>query len=117
MKTHPVSWKLEGHEVTVTHQDKVFWEEKGFTKGDMLEYYRTMAPIMLPYFRDRPVTLRVYPNGVHGFSYYRRDLPQNAPPWLRYVDYLPESKSQTIQLPLIDNAAGLVSEPHWANSG
>ena len=107
------AWQIEGRSVSVSNLGKIFWPEDGFTKEDMLRYYKAVAPIMLPYLKDQPVTLRVFPDGIHGFSYYRRDLPENAPAWLRSVDYQPETKS-VIQLPLIDDMAGLV----WlANQG
>ncbi len=107
-------WQLKGHSVNVSSLDKPFWPEDGLTKGDMLRYYKAVAPIMLPFLKDRPATLRVFPDGIHGFSYYRRDLPENAPAWLRSVDYRPETSEDVIQLPLIDDIAGLV----WlANQG
>jgi len=98
----------------VSHLDKPFWPEDGLTKGDMLRYYQSISPVMLPYLKNRPVTLRIFPDGIRGFSYYRRDLPDNAPAWLRSVSYRPETSEQVIQLPLVDDAAGLV----WlANQG
>jgi bifunctional non-homologous end joining protein LigD len=102
------AWQIEGRSVGVSNLNKLFWPEDGFTKEDMLRYYKANAPTMLPYLKDRPVTLRVFPDGIHGFSYYRRDLPENAPAWLRSVDYHPETSETVIQLPLIDDAAGLV---------
>jgi len=108
------TWQMSGRSVPVSNLDKPFWPEDGLTKGDMLRYYQAVAPTMLPYFKDRPVTLRVFPDGIHGFSYYRRDLPENAPEWLRSVDYHPKTSEDVIQLLLIDDAAGLV----WlANQG
>jgi len=108
------TWELAGRAVLVTHLTKLFWPEDRLTKGDMLRYYRAMAATILAHFRDRPVTLRVFPDGIHGFSYYRRDLPENAPSWFRYVDYKPETSDRVIQLPLVDDVAGLV----WlANQG
>jgi bifunctional non-homologous end joining protein LigD len=108
------AWKMWDRSVSVSSLNKVFWPEDGLTKGDMLRYYRGVAPIMLPHLKDRPVTLRVFPDGIQGFSYYRRDLPENAPTWLRSVDYRPETSEEVIQLPLIDDTAGLV----WlANQG
>jgi bifunctional non-homologous end joining protein LigD len=107
-------WQIDGRSVSVSNPNKTFWPEDGLTKGDMLRYYREVAPIMLPYLEDRPVTLRVFPDGIQGFSYYRRELPENAPTWLRSVDYKPETSEEVIQLPLIDDTAGLV----WlANQG
>jgi bifunctional non-homologous end joining protein LigD len=107
-------WQVGGRTVPVSNLDKVYWPEDGYTKGDMLRYYQAVAPVMLPYLKDRPVTLRVFPNGIHGFSHYRRDLPDRAPSWLRSADYRPETTEEAIQLPLVDDAAGLV----WlANQG
>jgi bifunctional non-homologous end joining protein LigD len=101
-------WQLDGRQVGVANTDKVFWPEEGYAKKDMLRYYKAVAPIMLPYLKDRPVTLHIFPDGIHGFSYYRRDLPENAPAWLRSVDYHPETSDHVIQLPLVDDVAGLV---------
>ena len=97
-----------------SHLDKVFWPKEGLTKRDMLRYYQAVAPTMLSHLQDRPLTLRVFPDGISGFSYYRRDAPEHAPPWLRLVDYHPETTDKVIQLPLVDDVAGLV----WlANEG
>ncbi|HFQ93759.1 MAG TPA: hypothetical protein ENK32_07100, partial [Anaerolineae bacterium] len=114
MTKNEETWQVDGRSLTVSHLQKIFWPEDGLNKGEMLAYYRQMAPLMLPYFRDRPVTARVFPNGIHGFSYYRRDLPENAPGWLRYADYEPVTTGKAIQVPLIDDTAGLL----WlANQG
>ncbi len=108
------TWSLAGRPVLVSNLDRLYWSEEVLTKGDMLRYYREMAPVMLPYFDERPVTLRIFPEGVLGNGYYRRDLPKNAPAWLRSVDYQPETVGRVTQLPLVDDAAGLV----WlANQG
>lgn len=102
------TWRFGKHSINVSNLIKAFWPEDGYTKEDMLHYYRTVAPVMLPYLADRPVTLRVFPDGIQGFSYYRRDRPENAPSWLRSVDYHPETVQSVTRLPLIDDMAGLV---------
>ncbi|HWP49195.1 MAG TPA: non-homologous end-joining DNA ligase [Candidatus Limnocylindrales bacterium] len=102
------TWQIEGQAVPVSHLDKPFWPEEGLTKGDMLQYYLDVAPVMLPYFKNRPVTLRVFPDGIHGFSYYQRDLPEKAPEWFRSIKYRPKTAKHVIQLPLVDNTAGLI---------
>jgi len=107
-------WSLDGHKISITHLDKIFWIKSHYTKGDMLKYYKSIAPVILPYFQNRPVTLRIFPDGINGFSYYRRDIPEYAPKWLRYQDYLPKTSNEAIQVPLIDNAAGLI---WFANQG
>lgn len=108
------TWQLDSHAVPVAHLDKLYWPAAGLTKGDMLDYYRTMAPVLLPYLQDRPVTLRVFPDGVGDFSYFRREPPEHALDWLRSTSYRPQTSSQVIQVPVIADAAGLI----WlANQG
>lgn len=108
------TWQLGSQAVQVAHLEKPYWPETGFTKGDMLHYYRQIASVALPHFKDRPVTLRVYPQGAAGTSYYLRDCPDNAPVWLRRVKYHPKTATHLVHLPLIDNIAGLI---WFANEG
>ncbi len=108
------TWQLGSQAVQVSHLEKVYWPQTGFTKGDLLRYYRQIAPVALPYFKDRPVTLRVYPQGIEGVSYYLRDCPGEAPDWLRRVQYQPRTVNHPVPLPLIDTAAGLL---WFANQG
>jgi bifunctional non-homologous end joining protein LigD len=110
----PPVWTLDGHELELNHPDKILWPGDGITREVLLTYYRDIAPVMLPHLANRPVTLRTYPEGIDGVSFYKRDLPANAPPWLRYADYTGRSTTRTIQVPLIDNAAGLA---WFANTG
>jgi bifunctional non-homologous end joining protein LigD len=69
--------------VHLTNLDKVFWPEDGYTKGDLLDYYRRIAPALLPYLRDRPLMLTRFPDGIHGKSFFQKDAPQFMPGWLR----------------------------------
>jgi bifunctional non-homologous end joining protein LigD len=71
--------------VNFTNLDKVLWPEDGYTKGDLVAYYRAIAPWMLPYLRDRPAVLTRYPDGIHGKSFFQKDTPSFAPKWLRTV--------------------------------
>lgn len=110
-------WRIGEREVQVSHLTKLFWPEAGVTKGDMLRYYLAIAPAALPHFHDRPVTMRVFPEGAAGPSFYQRDRPEHAPDWLRSVEYHPKTArapTQVSTLPLVDDAAGLI----WlANAG
>jgi bifunctional non-homologous end joining protein LigD len=76
----------------------------------MLNYYRQIAPVLLRYCTGRPVTLKVYPDGIAGFSYYRRDRPDRAPDWLRSVSYQLQTGDKASQLMVIDDLAGVI----WA---
>lgn len=70
-------------EIPFTNLDKVFWPEEGYTKGDLVEYYRSISPWLLPYLRDRPVVLHRYPDGIHGKSFFQKNAPDFAPEWMR----------------------------------
>jgi bifunctional non-homologous end joining protein LigD len=102
------TWDLAGRSVVVSHPTKVLWPEDYLTKEQMLRYYERVAPFLLMHMKDRPVTLRIFPDGILGASHYRRDAPQDAPQWLRTVDYQIETAERVIQLPLIDGVAGLL---------
>lgn len=67
----------------LTNQSKVFWPEDGITKGDLCSYYETIAPMLLPHLRDRPVTLVRYPDGIDGKSFFQWRIPDHAPSWVR----------------------------------
>ena len=58
------AWQIGERTVRVSHLTNLYWPEAGVTKGDLLRYYVAIAPVALPYFRDRPATLRVFPDGV-----------------------------------------------------
>ena len=78
-----VELKIGNRRVAVTNPDKVFYNAGKFTKLDVLNYYLRAAPFLLPHFRDRPVTLKRYPNGVHGEVFYEKDAPGYTPDWVR----------------------------------
>ncbi|MGH0030504.1 MAG: DNA ligase D [Myxococcota bacterium] len=69
--------------VPFTNLDKVFWPADGTTKGDLIDYYRTISPWLLPYLADRPLVMTRYPDGVEGKSFYQKDAPEWVPEWVR----------------------------------
>jgi bifunctional non-homologous end joining protein LigD len=70
-------------EVKISNPTKVFWPDEGYTKGDLVDYYVKIAPLLLPYLRDRPVVLTRYPDGIAGKSFFQKDAPDFAPAWVR----------------------------------
>lgn len=69
----------------ITRPDKVFWPDEGFTKGDLVDYYRTVAGSILPYLEDRPLVLDRYPDGIEGKSFFQKNAPDFTPDWIRTV--------------------------------
>jgi bifunctional non-homologous end joining protein LigD len=66
----------------LTNLDKVYWPQVGFTKGQMIQYYPRLAPVLRPHLRDRPITLKRYPDGVEGQMFYEKNCPRHRPPWV-----------------------------------
>jgi len=77
------TFKIGGHELKLTNLDKVLYPETGFTKGQVIDYYAKIAPVLLPHLKDRPLTLKRYPNGVDGEFFYEKRAPKYRPSWLQ----------------------------------
>jgi bifunctional non-homologous end joining protein LigD len=99
-------------EVTVSHPEKVLYPAGKFTKADVVEYYRRVAPYLLPHFRNRPVTLKRYPNGVFGEAFYEKDAPGFAPKWIKTFPVPRRESGPDIDYILINDRRTLV----WAAS-
>ncbi|HMD46844.1 MAG TPA: non-homologous end-joining DNA ligase [Acidimicrobiales bacterium] len=103
--------EVGGRELTLSNLDKVLYPATGFTKAEVFAYYLAVAPILVPHLADRPLTLRRYPDGVEGPSFFEKHLPRGAPTWLRRAE-LPTSPRSTehVEYAVIDDVASLI----WA---
>ncbi len=88
--------------------DKVFWPEEGYTKGDLIEYHRSIAPWILPYLNDRPVVLTRYPDGIGGKSFFQKDAPPFIPDWVRTERKWSEQAQREIDYFVSDDEATLL---------
>jgi bifunctional non-homologous end joining protein LigD len=79
--------KICGHELKFTNLSKIYWPEDGVTKRDMFNYYYRVADYILPYLKDRPQSLNRFPNGIHGPSFYQKDVRGKAPDWVKTFPY------------------------------
>jgi bifunctional non-homologous end joining protein LigD len=75
--------QVEGRSLSLSNLTKVMYPAVGFTKGEVIDYYTRVAPALLPHLRDRPLTLKRYPNGVEGGHFYEKNCPSHAPEWVR----------------------------------
>jgi bifunctional non-homologous end joining protein LigD len=94
----------------LTHLDKVFWPGEGYTKGDLVEYYRRMAEWILPYLKDRPQALNRHPDGITGESFFQKNLVQAPPSWVKTVNLASESKNKDIRYLVCQNRDSLLYE-------
>lgn len=79
--------KVDGHLLKFTHLNKVYWPEDGITKRDMFNYYHQVAPVMVPYLKDRPMSLNRFPGGIHGESFYQKNVKDKAPDWAKTMPH------------------------------
>lgn len=81
-----------GRRVSITNRDKVYFPEDQFTKGDLLDYYEAIAPVMLPHLAQRPVVLVRYPDGIYGKNFYQWRAPDGTPDWVRTFELYDDEK-------------------------
>jgi bifunctional non-homologous end joining protein LigD len=102
---------VDGQEVELSNLDKVLYPASGFTKGEVIDYYTRLAPVLLPHLRDRPLTRIRYPNGVDGASFFEKNAPGGTPRWVR-LERLPTPGSskerETIDFVVCDDLPTLV---------
>ncbi|HSA57346.1 MAG TPA: non-homologous end-joining DNA ligase, partial [Gemmatimonadaceae bacterium] len=87
---------------------KVFWPADQLTKGDLIEYYRAIAPWLLPYLRNRPVVMTRFPDGIEGKSFYQKDAPEFAPDWIRTVPIWSNDTQRDIRYFVCDDEDSLL---------
>jgi bifunctional non-homologous end joining protein LigD len=100
-------------ELRLSNLDKPFWPEEGITKGDLLRYYRAVAPVLLPHLKNRPFTMRRYPGGAHADAFFQKDAPKHMPEWIPTFHALVSArdKSRTkkwIDFPLVNDELALL---------
>ena len=103
----PIAEEHSAPRATVTNPDKVFWPKEGSTKADLVEYYRAIAPWMLPYLKDRPVMVVRYPDGIEGKSFYQKDAPEFVPEWIRRESIYSEDSERDIEYFILESAEAL----------
>lgn len=99
---------MDGHDLKFTNLSKVFWPEEQVTKRDMLNYYYQVVPYMLPYMKDRPQTLNRFPNGIHGKSFYQKDVTDKVPSWIATHRYFSEGDEREKRFLVCTNEASLL---------
>jgi bifunctional non-homologous end joining protein LigD len=94
--------------VKVTHPDKIFFPKEKYTKGDVIAYYRVMAPYILPYLKDRPESLHRFPNGIKEESFFQKDVDHQPPPWVRTTNIHSDTEDRDLNYLICDDERTLV---------
>ena len=96
----------------LSNADKVFWPDEGVTKGDLLEYYRRVAPVLVPHLRDRPFTMKRFPDGIDGKFFFQKDAPSHMPDWIKTVSLPATTRGgkgkRIIRYPLVNDDLALL---------
>jgi len=100
--------EVGGRTVSLSNRDKVLWPADGYTKGDLVAYYRAAAPYLIPQLADRPLTLQRYPDGIDGPSFFEKNAPAYLPDWIHTVTVDAETRRAKIRFILCNDEATLV---------
>ncbi|HEX5175634.1 MAG TPA: non-homologous end-joining DNA ligase, partial [Chthoniobacteraceae bacterium] len=101
---------INGRTLTLSNLEKVFYPKAGFTKSQVIDYYARVARVLLPHLRDRPLTLKRYPDGVEGFHFYEKRCPVFRPDWLQTAPIWSERNNEHISFCLANDLPSLI----WA---
>lgn len=100
--------------ITLSNVDKVYFPETGYTKGDLIQYYVSVAPLLLPHLADRPISMSRFPDGITGQSFYEKRAPGHQPDWMRTTPVDSDSQGGVIDFLLADSTEALM---WFANMG
>jgi bifunctional non-homologous end joining protein LigD len=104
-----VEVEVEGRRLSLSNLNKVLYPAAGMTKAEVIDYYTRIAPVMVPHLAGRPITLKRYPDGVDGPSFYEKNCPSHRPDWVQTVSMGGGSRrGQIVHYCLLDSAAHLV---------
>lgn len=106
-KTDDEKISVQGHVLHLSNVDKVFWKEEKYTKGDLIQYYHSIAPVILPYLKDRPMVMRRNPNGISEEGFFQKNTSTlHLPSWIKTIDIQHEEKM--VQYLIVQNEATLL---------
>jgi bifunctional non-homologous end joining protein LigD len=99
-------------EPPLSNLDKIFWPDEKITKGDVIDYYREVADVLVPHLRDRPFTMKRYPDGITGGHFFQKDAPKHMPDWIPTAAFPATSRDdrrkRMINYPLVNEPAALI---------
>ena len=102
-----VALRVAGRVVQLTNLDKIFWPKLGLTKRDLLQYYTDIAPMLLPYLKDRAMVMKRYPDGIHGQSFFMKRVPAGHPDWIETCT-IAHKRAGQVPFPMVQDLASLL---------
>jgi bifunctional non-homologous end joining protein LigD len=113
METIPTELTKGKRRLKLSNLDKPFWPDEGITKGDLLAYYRDVAPVLVAHLKDRPFTMKRYPDGAYGKFFFQKDAPTHMPEWIPTREFVVSTRDsprqrRKIQAPLVNDELALL---------
>ncbi|MGZ4788922.1 MAG: DNA ligase D [Terriglobales bacterium] len=106
--------EIDGRQLKFTNLNKVFYPKEGYRKRDLINYYHAVAPLILPHLKDRPLSLKRYPNGIEGEYFFQKNAALGTPEWIRREAIESEHRGEPINFVLAEDEASLL---YLANLG
>lgn len=100
--------QVEGREIKLSNLEKVLYPKAGFTKGQVIDYYIRIAPVLLPHLANRALTLKRYPNGVEGMHFYEKNCPSYRPDWMKTIKVWSEGNNRFMDYCMVADLPSLV---------
>ncbi|TGY87566.1 ATP-dependent DNA ligase [Marinicauda algicola] len=100
--------KIGNHRLDISSRDKIFFPDRDLTKGDLVDYYETMAEVMIPHMEHYGVNMHRFPDGVGGKDFYHKDTPDYFPDWIERIEFPRREKGGSFRAPVVDSKAALV---------
>jgi bifunctional non-homologous end joining protein LigD len=100
-------------ELALSNLDKLYWPDEGITKGDLIDYYRAVASVLVPHLKNRPFTMRRYPDGIAGKAFFQKDAPSHMPEWIPTFSALVSTRERgggkkRVNFPLVNDELALL---------
>lgn len=99
---------VDKHKLQLSNLDKIYWPDDGYTKGDLIEYYKAIAKYILPYIKNRPMSLKRNPNGIADDGFFQKDAGGHAPEWVKQIEVYSESNDKIIHYIMLNDTASLL---------
>lgn len=108
MTSKAVGVRVGERTLKLTNLEKVFWPSDGFTKGQMIDYYTRIAPVIIPHLEERPLTLKRYPDGIDGQMFYEKNCPRHRPDWVETAKVWSGGNDRYMYYCVVDDLPSLV---------
>ena len=115
MKANEGILEIDGRTIPVSNLGKVMYPETGFTKGEVIDYYIKISPAVLPHLKNRPLTMKRYPDGIHGNFFYEKNAPVHTPKWIQTTYFGRNTGNEANRHILINDLPTLVWSANMAN--